>query len=258
MSAKDPPEVGGGGARTATRGSYGMDGGYIAVVVFGLAEVGLMSEMIWALRRGHCGRAGLAAVAGAAVAGLSAGYLYSTGPGKRSVWAETLDELSLRGDEHVMDVGCGRGVVLILAAHRLPRGRAVGVDIWRARDQSGNNRAATERNAVLEGVGDRVEVIDADARQLPFPTATFDLVLSSLAIHNIDDQEGRKRALVEATRVLRPGGRIRVVDPPGTERYAEWLRQAGCVEIALRKLDWRTWFGIPGHHAVLIAARKPL
>ena len=139
-------------ARTATRGSYGIDGGYVAVAVFGLAELGLTGATIRALRRGHRGRAGLGAVAGAAVAGSCASFLYSTGPGKRSLWAEILDELSLRGDEHVLDVGGGRGAILILAAHRLPRGKAVGVDVWRARDQNGNTRAATEPNAVVQGL----------------------------------------------------------------------------------------------------------
>lgn len=240
------------------RASYGLDGGYVAITVFGLAEVGLTGAIIRALRRGHRGRAGLAGAASITVAGVAASYLYSTGPGKRSVWYEILDELNLRGDEHMLDVGCGRGAVLMLAAHRLPRGKSVGVDIWRARDQNGNNRAATERNALLEGVADRVEVIDADARQLPFPTATFDLVVSSLTIHNIGDERGRKGAIGEAIRVLRPGGRLRIVDPPGAQHYAEWLHEAGCVEIAVRRLDWRTWFGIPGHHSILIAARKPL
>ena len=41
------------------------------------------------------------------VAGSAASYLYSTGPGKRAIWAQLLDELGLRGDEHVLDVGCG-------------------------------------------------------------------------------------------------------------------------------------------------------
>jgi len=65
----------------------------------------------------------------AAVLGVAAGYFYSTGPGKLSVWKELLDELDLRGDELVLDIGCGRGVVLISAAHRLPRGRATGADV---------------------------------------------------------------------------------------------------------------------------------
>jgi hypothetical protein len=82
-------------------------------------------------------------------------FLYSTGPGKRAIWAKLLDELGLRGDEQVLDVGCGRGAVLMLAARRLPAGRAVGADVWRRRDQSGNSRAAAERNAVAGGVRDR-------------------------------------------------------------------------------------------------------
>jgi arsenite methyltransferase len=57
-----------------------------------------------------------------AVLAVAAGYFYCTGPGKLSVWKELLDELNLRGDEHVLDIGCGRGAVLISAAHRLPPG----------------------------------------------------------------------------------------------------------------------------------------
>ena len=85
------------------------------------------------------------------VLAVAAGYFYSTGPGKLSVWKGLLDDLDLRGDEHVLDIGCGRGAVLISAAHRLPRGRATGADIWRLRDQTGNSQAAAERNAMVEG-----------------------------------------------------------------------------------------------------------
>ena len=153
-------------------------------------------------------------------------------------------------------MGCGRGAVLMLAARRLPAGRAVGADVWRPRDQSGNSRAAAERNAAAEGVRDRVELADADARALPFPSASFDLVVSSLAISDIRDSDGRAQALREAVRVLRPGGRLRIVDD-GADRYAAVLRDAGCTGVAVRQLDWRTWYGIPGHHVPLVAAARP-
>ena len=200
------------GGRACRRGSYGIDGGYAGVAVFGLIEAGLAGAMTWAARRRRPAVAALAAAGGAAVAGSAASYLYSTGPGKRAIWAQLLDDLGLRGDEHVLDVGCGRGAVLMLAAARVPAGRAVGVDLCRRRDQSGNSRAAAERNAVAEGVRDQVELADADARDLPFASASFDVVVSSLAISNIRDAGGRAQALREAVRVLRPGGRLRIVD----------------------------------------------
>jgi len=49
-----------------------------------------------------------------------------------------LDSIPWRGDEIVLDVGCGRGLLLVGAAKRLRTGRAVGVDIWQSKDQSGN------------------------------------------------------------------------------------------------------------------------
>jgi len=193
----------------------------------------------------------------AAVLGVAAGYFYSTGPGKLSVWKELLDELDLRGDELVLDIGCGRGAVLISAAHRLPRGRATGADVWRLRDQTGNSRAAAERNAMAEGVSERVEVVDADARDLPFPPESFDVVLSNLTFNNIRGSEERARALREAVRVLRPGGRMRVVDERA-DRYAAVLQSAGCVDVEVRPLDWRTSFGLPGYHMTLVLAKKPV
>jgi SAM-dependent methyltransferase len=164
--------------------------------------------------------------------------------------------LRLRGNEDVLDVGCGRGAVLLLAAHRLPEGKAVGADIWRRRDQSGNSRAAAEHNAVVEGVRDRVDLVDADARDLPFPSSSFDVVVSNLTIHNIAGTDGRAQALYEAVRVLRAGGRLRIVDLPNADRYAEVLRDGGCVDVTVRRLDWRTWFGVPGHHQTLVVATK--
>jgi SAM-dependent methyltransferase len=239
------------------RGKYGIDGGNMAVPFFVAVEAGLASAEWWALRRGRHGIAGLAGLASLAVAGVAAGYLYSSGRGKLTTWAELLDELQLSGNERVLDLGCGRGAVLMLAAHRLPAGEAVGTDVWSWRDQSGNSRAATERNAMVEGVSDRVRVVDADARDLPFPSASFDVVVSNLVFHNIPSTEGRNQALSEAVRVVRAGGRLMIVDE-GAARYPDVLRNAGCVDVVTRRLDWRTSYGVPGNNQTLVSARKAL
>jgi arsenite methyltransferase len=239
------------------RARYGVDGGYGGIPVFLLAGAGLLAGDRWARRRDKRFLGALAKAGATATLGVAAGYFYSTGPGKRSVWNELLNELRLRGDEHVLDIGCGRGAVLISAARRLPRGRATGADIWRLRDQTGNTRAAAERNAVAEGVSERVELVHADARDLPFPPESFDVVLSSLALSNISGDEERARALREAVRVLRPGGRMRVLDDRA-DRYAPVLQSAGCANVEVRQLDWRTSFGLPGHHMTLVLATKPV
>src|SRR5262249_61377281 len=109
----------------------------------------------------------------------------------------------------------------------------VGADLWRRRDQTGNTRAAAERNAVAEGVADRVEFLDADARALPLPDASFDVVVSSLTIHNIPGADPRAQALREVVRVLRPHRRRRIVDVPAGRRYPDLLPAARCTDITV-------------------------
>jgi arsenite methyltransferase len=238
------------------RARYGVDGGYGGISVILLAEASLVAAATWASRRDKPVVGALAKAGAAAVLGVAASYFYTTGPGKLSVWKQLLDDLNLRGDEHVLDIGCGRGAVLISAAHRLPNGRATGADIWRLRDQTGNSQAAARRNAEIEGVSDRVELVNADARNLPFPPESFDVVLSNLALSNIAESEERAKALHEAVRVLRPGGQICIVDDRAG-RYSLVLQRAGCTDVEVRQLDWRTWSGLPGHHFTLVSARKP-
>jgi ubiquinone/menaquinone biosynthesis C-methylase UbiE len=188
---------------------------------------------------------------------LTGSVLYTTLRGKFVVWANLLDELSLRGDERILDLGCGRGAVLLLAAGHLTTGRAVGVDLWRRGDQSGNAAEATRRNAVAEGVADRVELHTADMTALPLEDDRFDLVLSSLAIHNIKGRVGRDKALEEAVRVLRPGGRLLIADIWATGQYRAHLIKLGMGNVARRRLGWRFWWGGPWAATHLVTATKP-
>src|SRR5262249_15002876 len=135
---------------------------------------------------------------------------------------------------------CGRGLMLLGAAARLTTGRAVGIDLWQGADLTGNSPAATLANAEAAGVAGRVEVHTGDARQLPFPDADFDVVLSTAALHNIPDASGRDRAVREVARVLKPGGRVVLADIQHLPRYAEVLRQGGLPD-ARAEYGWAYW-----------------
>jgi arsenite methyltransferase len=187
----------------------------------------------------------------------AASYVYTTRRGKFQMWAEILPQLGLRGDEQLLDLGCGRGAVLLMAARLLPRGKATGIDVWKVAEQSGNALSTTQRNAELEGVADRVALETADMRQLPFSAGSFDLVVSSMAIHNISDQEGRRQAIEEAVRMLKPGGWIAIVDFRETGRYVEWLRELGMGKVSHHALGWRFWYIGPWTAPRLVMAQKP-
>lgn len=123
-----------------------------------------------------------------------------------------LKMIAWRGNEQVLDVGTGRGLLLIGAARLLQSGKATGIDVWSTKDLSGNSLTRTEANIAAEGMKDRVQLKSDDARKLSFPDASFDVVLSNLCIHNIPDAEGRAQACREIARVLKPGGVAMISD----------------------------------------------
>lgn len=147
--------------------------------------------------------------------------------GKRILLRRMVDSLALRGDEQALDVGCGRGMLLLETASRLPRGRVAGLDLWSTRDQSGNAAEATARNAELAGLHERVQIDTGDMRQLPYADASFDVIVSSLAIHNLPTETDRQQAVREIARVLKPGGQLALLDFRHTALYAHTLRAAG-------------------------------
>jgi ubiquinone/menaquinone biosynthesis C-methylase UbiE len=183
--------------------------------------------------------------------------LYTSRRGKFVVWSEIVDGLTLRGHERVLDLGCGRGAVLLIVARRLTSGRAVGVDVWRTWDQSGNTIDAARRNAEADGVADRVELHTADMSELPFDRDSFDVVVSNIAIHNMSDASRRDRAIEEAVRVLRPGGRLLIADLRHVRRYANQLCSLGMTNVCRRGLGWRMWWGGPWAPTRLVTAEKP-
>jgi SAM-dependent methyltransferase len=110
---------------------------------------------------------------------------------------------SIRGGETALDIGCGAGMDLLLAARKVgPTGRAIGVDMTDAMVE----RAG--RSARVLGLA-QVEVRKGDATSLPVESARVDVVISNSVLNLVPEKE---RAFEEIVRVLKPGGRLHLAD----------------------------------------------
>ena len=114
-----------------------------------------------------------------------------------------IDRLDWDGTGKALDIGTGSGRVAIYLATRCPATRVTGIDYW------GNpwtySKEVCERNARIEGVGERVSFLRASAVNLPFDDGEFDVVTSNYVFHSIKRVD-RISLLKEALRVLKKGG----------------------------------------------------
>jgi len=142
----------------------------------------------------------------------AAGMISYSKSGKFRIRDEVLESIRWGGSETVLDTGCGFGLVLVGSARRLTTGKAVGLDIWLPKALTGNSPKRVLDNAALEGVAERVEVVAGDARKLPFPDESFDIVVSNFVLHEMQTGPERREMIREVARVLKPGGRVALVD----------------------------------------------
>ena len=155
--------------------------------------------------------------------------VYGSKIGKYKMREEIVENLSIKGNEIALDVGCGRGLVLNGVASKITSGKVYGVDIWNGKDQSGNTYDAVMKNAEIEGTRAKIEVVNSDMRTLPFQDGYFDLIVSSLAVHNLPSKQDREKALFEMARVMQSGGRIALLDLAHIDDYAAALKSKGFV-----------------------------
>lgn len=205
----------------------------------------VLASLATAIALGTSGATSIVAVAIAALAAIVAVYgfgmasymTYGSRVGKLQTRERLLDLAQTvapwTGRETVLDVGCGRGLMLVGAARRLTTGKAIGIDLWRAEDQADNTPEAALENARRENVAERVSVETGDARKLPFQDASFDVVLSHWVIHNLPEATDRAQAVDEMLRVLRSGGVLVLADIANHEAYKEQLTSRGIANMRI-------------------------
>ncbi len=116
----------------------------------------------------------------------------------------TLHRLGLQPGERVLDVGAGPGFLVAEMAEQVgPGGHVTGLDI------SDSMVALAQRRCAHEPIASRTTIVKGDATALPFPDASFDVGVSTQVYEYVSSIT---RALAELHRVLRPGGRVLILD----------------------------------------------
>lgn len=119
-----------------------------------------------------------------------------------AAFTERLLEIGAHGK--MLDIGTGPGHLPLLVCERLPDARIVGIDL------SEEMARRAQRNVTSSKFWDRIEILVADAKDLPFPNGAFDTVFSNSMLHHIPEP---RVFLAEAYRVLKkPDGVLLIRD----------------------------------------------
>jgi arsenite methyltransferase len=122
-----------------------------------------------------------------------------------------ISTISWKDNEEVLDVGCGSGVLLFACMKQLPTIKGTGIDIYDPYSFGGTGDVFW-KNAAVEGLKERVNLQQVDARTMPFEDRRFDVIVSSLAMHHIGNAAEQEKATREIVRTLKPGGKIAICD----------------------------------------------
>ncbi len=132
-----------------------------------------------------------------------------------------------RGNETVLDIGAGRGLMTIGAGLLVPQGTVHAMGIWRAEDLTDTSEPELRKSITTAGLHGNVQIHTMDARCMSFADSSIDVVLSLLCLHNIEGAADRQGACREIARVLKPGGVAYIADFTATRSYAEAFRAQG-------------------------------
>ena len=162
-----------------------------------------------------------------------------------------------RGDEQVLDVGCGRGLLLAGAAKRISAlsgtGHATGIDVWSNVDMGGNSSAATQHNLDLEGISQYCTLLGQRRRRCPSPTPPSTSSSPTSASTTSTTSQLAFRLSTRSSACSKPGGIALLSDYKLTGEYARELAAAGLI-VEKRRGSLITTFP----PLTVVIARKPM
>jgi ubiquinone/menaquinone biosynthesis C-methylase UbiE len=129
--------------------------------------------------------------------------LLKWGMRENAIKSQFIERANIRFGQRVLDLGCGTGTLTLMIQRAHPDARVFGIDVDPEILARARQKATRAHSQVVfdQGV----------AFQLPYRDRSFDRVLSSLVIHHLTD-ENKRRAILEAYRILKPGGEIHIFD----------------------------------------------
>ena len=160
--------------------------------------------------------------------------------------------VTLNPGDIVLDLGSGGGIDVLLSAKRVgPTGKAYGIDM------TDDMLALARRNAAEAGATN-VEFLQGDLEAIPLPDNSVDVIISNCVINLAADKD---RALSEANRVLRPGGKFAISDIVARGEVAQEARDAmerriGCVAGALEENDYAAKLAAAGFDSIEIVPTR--
>lgn len=132
-----------------------------------------------------------------------------------------------QGNETVLDVGTGLGLLMIGVAKRLTTGSVYGLDIFNNKDLSKNNITQLKKNIKIEKVVEKTKIVEENILNTSFDAEIFDLIISNLCLHNINHKINRQKACKEIFRILKPGGQVIISDFTHNKEYRETFASLG-------------------------------
>ena len=129
---------------------------------------------------------------------------------QESLWGIVIEHLDWNGEGKALDIGCGNGALTVKLAQKHGKAEVVGIDYWGKKWEYSMN--VCERNAVVEGVRDRVTFQKCSAASLPFEDGYFDAAVSNFVFHEVGGVSDKRDVIREALRILKKGGKFAFQD----------------------------------------------